>query len=143
MGTFWLKVKYRQCTETPKGLMCHFLLVLYLSTINKNKISWLSNISLFFWIFLKWYFLAYWEAGSCTTICIYEINYYNMLFSFLKRERESFSLFVRSEALLQPGSNVVRRSWPIAWKFQERLMSFFDRLWPIIYLHYCKFDFPN
>ena len=36
-----------QCTETPKGLMCHFLFVLYVYTINKNKISWLANISFF------------------------------------------------------------------------------------------------
>jgi hypothetical protein len=41
--------------------MFHFLLVLYVSTINKNKISPVANISFVFWIFLKWPFLAYWQ----------------------------------------------------------------------------------
>jgi hypothetical protein len=31
------------------------------STINKNKISPLAKISVYFLIFLKWSFLAYWQ----------------------------------------------------------------------------------
>ena len=38
-GTFWLKVEDRQFKKTPKGLKFHYLFVLYMSTIKKNKIS--------------------------------------------------------------------------------------------------------
>jgi hypothetical protein len=47
LGSFGLKVKYRQYYQTLKGLMCLNLFVLYVSAINKNKIPDVVNISLF------------------------------------------------------------------------------------------------